>query len=137
MRPAILFDTGITKVSALRTTNHFRMENIMIPEEPMNTLEGIYPKNEPNFFETPALMPLDSGQYLETGPDAPLPFFVFGDADDEDDDDLEEEDSFDDIEDDFDDDFEDDDFDDDDDDFEDEDDDFDYEEDVDYDDFDE
>jgi hypothetical protein len=120
--------------------NHFRMEIIMIPDEPMNTLEGISPHNTFSSFETPALAPLDFGRYAETGPDAlPPPFLFFGDGDEDDDDDIEEDDSFDDMEDDFDDDFddEDDDFEDEDDDFEDEDDDFDYEEDVDYDDFDE
>jgi hypothetical protein len=114
------------------------METIMIPDEPMNTLEGMCPQNAPYMFETPALTFLDSGQYSETGPGSlPPPFLVFGDEDEEDDEDLDEDDNFDDMDDDFDDDFEDDDFDDDDDDFEDEDDDFDYEEDVDYDDFDE
>jgi hypothetical protein len=68
-----------------------------------------------------------------------LPFFVFGDEDSEDDDDMSEDENFDDMDDDLDDDFEDDedDFDNEDDDYEDEDEDFDYEEDVDYDDFDE
>jgi hypothetical protein len=119
--------------------NHFRMEIIMIPDEPMNTLEGISPQKTFSLFETPALAPLDCGRYTETGPGAlPPPFLLFGDEDEEDDD-IEEDDNFDDMDDDFEDDFEDedDDFEDEDDDFEDEDDDFDYEEDVDYDDFDE
>jgi phosphopantothenoylcysteine synthetase/decarboxylase len=135
----IVFGTVIT-ASALRTMNHFRMEIIMIPDEPMNTLEGISPQNTFRSFETPALTPLDFGQCAETGPGAlSPPFLFFGDEDEEDDEDIEEDDAFDDMEDDFDDDFddEDDDFDDEDDDFEEEDDDFDYEEEVDYDDFDE
>jgi hypothetical protein len=127
------------KVSALRMMNHCQMENAMVSDESMNTREGIYPQNKP-YFEMPALMPLEGGQYTEAGGEHLVPpFFLFGDDDDEDDEDLDEEDNFDDMEDDFDDDFDDDDddFDDDDDDFEDEDDDYDYEEDVDYDDFDE
>ena len=89
-------------------------------------------------------MVLDEPIYTESGLDITpvdigyndgimLPFFAFGDDEDED----EIDDDFDDMEDDFDDDFDDDDFDDDDGDFDDDDDDFDYEEDVDYDDFDE
>jgi hypothetical protein len=113
------------------------MENTMVSDESMNTLEGIYPQNKPYLFEMPALMPQDGGQYPEAGGKyLSPPFFLF---DDEDDEDIDEDDNFDDMEDDFDDDFEDDDddFEDDDDDFEDENDDYDYEEDVDYDDFDE
>jgi hypothetical protein len=112
------------------------MEDIMIPDEPRHTMEGIYPRSEPYLSETPALMPLYSGQSPETGGVLP-PFFAFDDGDEGDDEDLDEDDNFDDMEDDFDDDFEEDDFDDEDEDFEDEDDEFDYEEDVDYDDFDE
>jgi hypothetical protein len=108
-------------------------EKAMVSEA-MNTqnidMDGLLPS------EMPALMPVsgipdtgDSGAF-------PYPFFIFGDEDEDD-----EEDNFDDMEDDFDDDFEDeDDFDDDDDeddeddDFEDEDDDdYDYDEDPDYD----
>ena len=77
-----------------------------------------------------------------TGPgENPLPFFIFGDEDDEDEEDIEDESDFEDDDDAFEDD--DDDFDDDDDDFDDddyeddEDDDYEYEEDGDYDDFDE
>jgi hypothetical protein len=126
-------------MSALRTMNHFWMENIMVPDESMYTPEGRYLQNEARLFEMPALMPLDNGQYPQTGTGTlPPPFFVFSDEEDEEEDDPEENDNFDDMEDDFDDDFGDDDFDDDDDDFDDDDDDdFDYEEDVDYDDFDE
>jgi hypothetical protein len=93
-----------------------------------NTEEELFPP------EMPALMPLDSMEnaFQENTPINPLPFFIFGD-DEETDDDIDEDDNFDDMEDDF----EDDDFDDDDFDDEDEDDDYDYEEDVDYDDFDE
>jgi hypothetical protein len=99
----------------------------------------------------PALMPVDGFQTVPGTDDNPLPFFIFGDDDDE----FEEDGDFEDDEDDFDDD-EDDDFDDDDDDdedddyedddedddeeeddFEDEEDDFDDEDDVDYEDFDE
>jgi hypothetical protein len=113
------------------------MENIMIQDEPMNTVGGSYPQIEPYLFEMPALMPFE-GQYPESFPGAPPPpFLAFADDDEDEDDDLDEDDNFDDMEDDFEDDFEDDDFEDDDDDFEDEDDDYDYEEDVDYDDFDE
>ena len=92
--------------------------------------------------ESPALLPVDNcTQYNEANTAVPLPFFIFGDSDEDDDEDLDDDDSFDDMEDDFEDeDFEDDDFDDDeDDDFDDDDDDddYDYEEDVDYDEFDE
>jgi hypothetical protein len=117
------------------------MENTMVSDESMNTLEGAYPQNKPYLFEMPVLMPLDGGQYTEAGSEKPVPpFFLFSDGDDEEDDDIDEDDNFDDMDDDFDDDFDDDDdddFDDDDDDFDDDDDDYDYEEDVDYDDFDE
>jgi hypothetical protein len=114
-------------------------ENIMILHEATDNQN--YGKDFP--AETPALMPLDSFETVPgTGEDVnPLPFFVFGDEDE----DMDDEDDFDDVEDDFDDDnFEDDDFDDDDDDdddFEDED-DFDededeFDEEADYDEFDE
>jgi hypothetical protein len=94
--------------------------------------------------EIPALLTVDSFEPAQEAETMPLPFFIFGSADDEDED-IDEEDNFDDMEDDFDDDdedddFEDDDFDDDDEDDDDdydEDDDYDYEEDVDYDEFDE
>ena len=92
--------------------------------------------------EMPALMPLDGFETVPGAEDYPLPFFIFGDEDEEED--IEEDDGFGDAEEDFgdeDDEFEDDDFDDDDededDDYEDEDDDYDYEEDADYNDFDE
>lgn len=109
----------------------------MIPDKPIHTVEGIYPRSEPCVFETPVLMSLYSGQCSETSGGFPPSFFAFDDGEEGDDEDLDEDDNFDDMEDDFDDDFEEDDFDDEDEDFEDEDDDFDYEEDVDYDDFDE
>jgi hypothetical protein len=113
------------------------MENIMIPDVPTNTLEGLYPQSQLYPLETPALMLLNCGPYSGAGPDLPPFFFARDDGDEDDDEDIDETDNFDDMEDDFEDDFEDDDFEDEDDDFEDEDDDYDYEEDVDYDDFDE
>ncbi|MDR1238794.1 MAG: hypothetical protein LBK27_01650 [Treponema sp.] len=104
----------------------------MIPDEPTNTLEGIYPQRLLYPLETPALMLLNCGQYTGDSPSLPPPCFALDDGDEDDDEDIDETDNFDDMEDDFGDDFEDED-----DDFEDEDDDYDYEEDVDYDDFDE
>jgi hypothetical protein len=80
--------------------------------------DGLFPP------ETPALIPITGMPDIGDSGVFPQPFFIFGDEDE----DLEEEDNFDDMEDDFDDDFEDeDDFDDDDDD-----DDFEDEEDDDY-----
>jgi hypothetical protein len=106
------------------------MEKMMVPDETMNTRRS--PADDLGLSYELAMIPQMDGY-----PDKfPLPFFVFDDED-EDEDDLDEEDDFDDMDDGFDDDFEDDDFDDEDDDYEDEDDDYDYEEDVDYDDFEE
>jgi hypothetical protein len=116
---------GISPLCFIIIINSQR-EKAMVSET-MNTqnieTDIFYPSDE-----LPALMPVtgmpdtgDSGAF-------PRPFFVFGDEDE----DMDEEDNFDDMEDDFDDDFEDeDDFDDDDD--EDDDDDFEDEEDEEYD----
>jgi hypothetical protein len=103
------------------------MENIMVPDEIMNSSATMLPEL--------GLMPLESGYPQEDSRQGDAPFlpFLFSDED-EDEDDIDEEDNFDDMEDDFEDDF-DDDYEDEDDDYEDGD--YDYEEDVDYDDFDE
>jgi hypothetical protein len=85
-----------------------------------------------------ALLPV-CNDHFPSGKDEALPFLIFDDEDGEDEEDMNEEESFDDMDDDFDDDFDDDedDFDEEDEDYDEEDEDFDYEEDVDYDDFDE
>jgi hypothetical protein len=100
-------------------------EKAMVSEAMNIDTDGLLP------LEMPALMPVSGMPDTEDSGAFPHPFFVFGDEDED-----YEEDSFDDMEEDFDDDFEDeDDFDDDDDDedgdFEDEDDDYDYDEDSD------
>jgi hypothetical protein len=109
------------------------MLSLMFQEKNSTVMEKTMVRLDAMNSEELALAPLWNGEAVEH-----LPFLLFGD-DGEDDDDVDEEDDFDDMEDDFDDDFEDDDFDDDDDDddFEDGDDDYDYEDGVDYDDFDE
>jgi hypothetical protein len=121
-------------------------KTIIIRESVMILHEAMDQKNTGKEFpaEMPTLMPLDGFEAVSGTDEYPLPFFIFGDDDEMDGEDIEDDGDFDDAEEDFgdedDDDFEDDDFDDDDedeDDFEDEEDDYDYEEDADYDDFDE
>ena len=118
------------------------MENSMVLDEAMN--------NQATSFPQLALMPIPDDLSLDLGtevysrqhegfPSDLVSVLLFDDEDGEEEEDMDDDESFNDMDDDFDDDFDDDDddFDDEDEDYEDEDEDYDYEEDVDYDDFDE